>query len=548
MRGLMMDVPLLVSSLIEHAGTVHHDQEVVSRTVEGPIRRTSWAEVRARAKRLASALGTRLGLGPFDRVATLAWNTHRHLELYYAVSGSGRVCHPLNPRLAPDQLAYILNHAADRALFVDVNLLPLVEPLLGRLETAPAVVVMTDRAHMPDTGIPGLLCYEDLLAVGTAEGYDWPELDERDAAGLCYSSGTTGDPKGVLYSHRSTVLHAMAVSLPDAFDLGVGRVVLPVVPMFHVMAWGVPYAAALTGTKLVLPGPKLDGDSLFELMGQERVELALGVPTVWHGLLATMRREGRVPKGLKRTLVGGSAPPLAMVEAFEREFGIEMRQGWGMTETSPVGSINAPRPSERRLPEAERLQLKLRQGVPLFGVQVEIVGDDGRPLPHDGATSGRLLIRGPWVCSAYYRRDGSDVRDGWLDTGDIATLDADGRVHIVDRAKDLIKSGGEWISSIAVESAAASCPGIAMAAVIAVPDERWGERPFLIAVPAAGAEPSREQILAFLRERLPAWQVPDEVAFVAALPIGATGKVLKARLREEYRQKRVAGASPAIAR
>jgi fatty-acyl-CoA synthase len=538
MRGLMMSTPLLVSALIEHAGTVHHDQEVVSRSVEGPIHRSTWAQVRARSKRLAWALDARLGLAPFDRVATLAWNGYRHLELYYAVSGAGRVCHVLNPRLAPDQLVYIVNHAADRALFVDANLLPVVEPLLGRLETLRAVVVMTDRAHMPESRIPGLLCYEELLAACPAEDHAWPELDENDAAALCYSSGTTGEPKGVLYSHRSTVLHALAVGLPDAFDLGVGRAVLPVVPMFHVMAWGIPYTAAITGAKLVLPGPRLDGDSLFQLMDEEGVEFAAGVPTIWHGLLATMRREGRAPRGLRRTLIGGSAPPPAMVEAFEREFGVEVRQGWGMTETSPVGSINVLKPAQRRLPEAERLRRKTFQGTPPFGVRLEIVDEAGQPLPHDGRTSGRLLAQGFWVCRGYYRQEGDAVRDGWLDTGDIATLDADHCMHIVDRAKDLIKSGGEWISSITVENAAVSHPGIAMAAVIAIPDERWGERPLLIAVPAAGATPDRDGLLAWLRELLPSWQVPDDIVLVDALPIGATGKVLKARLRAQYRDHR----------
>ncbi|MEK0082074.1 long-chain fatty acid--CoA ligase [Benzoatithermus flavus] len=544
MRGLMMEVPLLVSSLIEHGGTVHHDQEVVSRSVEGPIHRATWAQIRERSKRLARALGAILGLEPFDRVATLAWNGFRHLELYYGISGSGRVCHVLNPRLAPDQLVHIVDHAADRALFVDLDLLPIVEPLLGRLETVRSVVVMTDRTHMPETKLSGVHCYEELITACPADDYRWPELDENDAAGLCYTSGTTGEPKGVLYSHRSTVLHAMTIGLSDYFDLGAGRAVLPAVPMFHVMAWGIPHAAALTGAKLVLPGPRLDGDSLFALVEQEQIEFACGVPTVWHGLLTTMRHHGRAPVGLRRVLVGGSAPPLSMVEAFEREFGVEVRQGWGMTETSPVGCVNTPKPALRDLSEAERLRRKTWQGMPIFGVRLEVVDEEGRPVPHDGITNGRLLAQGPWVCSGYYRRENRAVRDGWLDTGDIATMDADGCVHIVDRAKDLIKSGGEWISSIAsiaVENVAASCPGIAMAAVIAVPDERWGERPLLIAVPATGVVPDRDRVLVFLGECLPKWQVPDDVVFVDALPIGGTGKVLKARLRAQYRDHRRSG-------
>ena len=534
MRGLMMQMPLLISSLLQHAGTVHHDQEVVSRAADGTLTRSSYREVLERSGRLAHALD-RLGLAPFDRVATLAWNSARHLELYFAVPGSGRICHVVNPRLAPDQLAYVLNHAADRALFVDPDLLPLVEAVAPRLAAVPTVVVLADRAGLPEApNLPHVRCYEDLLAACPAS-YPWPALDENDAAALCYSSGTTGAPKGVLYSHRSTVLHAMAVGLPDAFDLGVEKAVLPVVPMFHVMAWGIPYAAALTGAKLVLPGPRLDGDSLFELMEEERVDLAAGVPTVWHGLLAAMRRRGRAPHGLKRTLIGGAAPSLAMIEAFERDFGVEVRQGWGMTETSPVGSLNVLRPKMRDRPEAERLAHKTHQGYAPFGVCLEIVDEEGRPLPHDGEAPGRLMVRGPWVCSGYYRQEAEGPENGWLDTGDIATMDGDGCVHLVDRAKDLIKSGGEWISSIALENLAVGYPGIAMAAVIAVPDEHWGERPLLIAVPAAGAAPDHIGVLAYLRERLPSWQVPDDVVFADALPIGATGKVLKARLREEYR-------------
>jgi fatty-acyl-CoA synthase len=536
MQGMMMQVPLLVSSIVEHAGAVHHDQEVVSRTEAGSIHRTTYGAVRRRSLRLARALDA-LGLAPFDRVATLAWNGWRHLELYFGVSGAGRVCHPVSPRLPPEHLYYILDHAADRALFVDPDLVPLVEPLLPRLPALRAVVVLAEPGHTALSRLPGALSYEALLAAASA-GDTWPELDEHAAAGLCYSSGTTGEPKGVLYSHRATVLHAMTLALPDAGDLAVGRSVLPVVPMFHVMAWGIPHAATLAGARLVLPGPRLDGDSLFQLMDAEAVELAAGVPTIWHGLLAAMRRHGRAPRGLRRTLVGGAAPPPSMIAAFEREFGVELRQGWGMTETGPLASVNLVKPALRSTPEEARLRHKAKQGAPPFGVRLEIVDEDGRPLPHDGAARGRLLARGPWVCAGYYRRDDRPVRDGWLDTGDIATMDGDGCIEIVDRAKDLIKSGGEWISSIAVENAALGHPDIAAAAAIAMPDERWGERPLLIAVPAAGAPPDRNTFLAWLAERLPRWQVPDDVVFVAALPLGATGKVLKARLREEYRRHR----------
>jgi len=537
LRGLMMDTPLLISAIIAHADIAHGDQHVVTRLPDDGIARASYRDVHRRARQLAGALdGLRLAEG--DRVGSIAWNTQRHLELYFGVSGSGRVMHVINPRLPPEQLAFIINHAGDRALFIDPDFAAPVIALLPKLPSVESVVVMAERSQMPQSCPASFLCYEELIAACSPD-FAWPTLDENAAAGLCYTSGTTANPKGVLYSHRSTVLHAMMMAQAGIGRLAENEIVLPVVPMFHVMAWGFPYACPMTGAGMVMPGRALDGDSLFALMDAENVTMAAGVPTIWAMLLATMRRHGRAPGALSRTLVGGAALPVAMIKAFE-EFGVEVCQGWGMTETSPVGSLSTLKPAMRDWPRERRLAQKARQGRPVFGVELEIVGEDGRALAHDGAHHGALRIRGPWVCSAYFSADGgAGAADpahaaGWFDTGDIATIDEHGYIGITDRSKDLIKSGGEWISSIQLENLAIAHPDIAQAAAIAVADEKWGERPLLVAVAAEGRRPDKRSILDHLSAGLARWQLPDDIVFVDALPIGATGKVLKAKLRERF--------------
>ena len=540
MRGLMMDSPLLISSILDHAARVFADQSVVTRTVEGPIHSYSYADLHRRARQLANALSA-LGIDHGDRVATIAWNTHRHLEIYYAVSGMGAVCHTLNPRLHPTQCGYIVNHAEDRVLFVDLTFLPLVEAVIEQLPTIEAVVVMTDHAHMPETRLANALCYEDLVN-GHSDDFEWPVFDENTASSLCYTSGTTGHPKGVLYSHRSTVLHSYAISLPDVMCLAESEAALPVVPMFHVNAWGTPYAAPLTGTKLVMPGPGLDGASLTELMNGEGVTMTAGVPTVWLGLLNHWKETGTSVPTLRRLVVGGSAAPTSMIEAFESQYGIEVRHAWGMTEMSPLGTLNVLKSSMADRSAEERSAIKSKQGRPIFGVDMKIVDELNKPLPHDGQAFGQLKVRGPWVCSGYYKLEHSDAHDadGWFSTGDVATLDADCYMSITDRTKDLIKSGGEWISSIELENLAMSHPQVAQAAVIGIADRKWGERPLLIVVPTA-EPPDKAAVLEFFEGKVAKWMIPDDVVIAESLPLGATGKVLKSKLREDYAKTRPAG-------
>ena len=534
MRGLMMDRPLLISSLLEHAERVHPDREIVSRAVEGGVHRSSWGRIAERSRRLAGALAT-LGVRPGERIGTIAWNGYRHLEIYYAVSGMGAVCHTLNPRLHSSQMSYIVNHAEDRFLFVDLTFVPLLEALIGELESVEGVIVMCDRDHLPDTNLPRTLCYEDLIE-GCTERFDWPELDEHTASSLCYTSGTTGHPKGVLYSNRSTVLHSFAIALPNAVGLGESSCVLPVVPMFHVNAWGVPYAGAMTGAKLVMPGPALDGASLTELLLDEEVTLMSGVPTVWLGLLAHWREHGTRVPALRQVVIGGAAAPLSMIRAFEEDYDVRVIHAWGMTETSPVGTVNQSRPAMQSWPSEERWAHLRKQGRPLYGVETRIVDEDGCALPHDGEAFGELEVKGPWVCSGYFRSETSEAhtQDGWFRTGDVSTLDPDGTMQITDRKKDLIKSGGEWISSIELENIAMGHPDVAQAAVIGVPDEKWGERPLLVVVPSAGSELSGQDVLAAFAGKVADWWIPDEVVVRDSLPIGATGKVQKLRLREIY--------------
>lgn len=535
MRGRMMETPLLISSLIEHAGRVHDGQRIVTRTVEGPIHQSTWGEIRTRSKKLASRLVDG-GIGTGDRIATLGWNTHRHLEVYYGVSGMGAVCHTLNPRLHPTQLVYIMNHAEDRILFVDLTFVPLAEAVADALESVERYVILTDDEHMPETKLCGAVSYEAFIAEGDAD-FEWPELEERDAAALCYTSGTTGHPKGALYSHRSTVLHALGVALPDVFELSQSVTCLPIVPMFHACAWGLPYAAAATGAGLVMPGPKMDPESLTELLDGEKVDFCAGVPSVFHALAQHWRKTGSSPASLRMVLLGGAAPPKSLIESLEGEFGIEFRHGWGMTETSPLGSVNTLTPAHREQSVGERAAFQTKQGRPPYGVELRIVDRDGNPQPHDGASIGELQARGPWVVDGYFKSDEEKLTaDGWFPTGDVATIDDEYYVQITDRTKDLIKSGGEWISSIDVENAAMGHPGIDVAAVIGVPDAKWGERPLLIAVPASDPPPNKSEVLDYLSGGLAKWQLPDDVVFVDSLPMGGTGKVQKTKLREEFGQ------------
>ena len=536
MDGLMMDRPLMIASLIEHASRYHGDSEIWTRTVEGPITRVGYAEAAARARRMAGALG-RLGIAKGDRVATLAWNTARHLELYYAISGIGAVCHTINPRLFREQIVFIVNHARDRVLFVDLNLVPLVEALAPQLPGLEAVVVMTDEAHMPETALPNALCYETLLAAEDG-AFAWPEFDERTASSLCYTSGTTGNPKGALYTHRSTVLHTLMIAAADVLGFTSDDVVCPIVPMFHVNAWGIPYAAPLCGATLAMPGAALDGANLCELFEAAGVTCAVGVPTVWLGLLKHLEQVGRKPETLRRLVIGGSAPPRAMIEAFEDKWGIETIQGWGMTEMSPVGTFGRLKRKHRDLAGPARIDLKAKQGRVIYGTEARVVGPDGQDAPLDGVAQGDLLVRGHAVISGYYADEAATAAafdgDGWFRTGDVGTLDADGYLRITDRTKDVIKSGGEWISSIDVENAAMGHPDVAEAAVIGLPHPKWSERPLLVVVPKAGTSPTKTAILDYLSTRMARWWLPDDVVFRAELPHTATGKLLKTKLREEF--------------
>ena len=536
--GLMMDRPLMVISLMQFAAAYHCDCAVITRSIEGPVHRTTYAETYRRTQKLAHALAA-LGVKPGDRVGTLAWNTWRHLELYYAIAGIGAVCHTVNPRLSPDQMAYVVGHAEDRFIFLDSTFAGCVPLLKDKARCVEEFVVLTDAANGADLALSeGLLVYEDLLAPHP-DCYDWPELDENVAASLCYTSGTTGKPKGVLYSHRALVLHSY--SLVAEFKFGPEKISLPVVPMFHVNAWGIPHAAPIAGAPLVFPGLALDGQSLFDLMDDEGVTCSQGVPTVLMGLIAHMRKIGRKPKNLESVVIGGAAAPESMVVAFEDEFGIEVNQGWGMTETTPLGVFNTLRPKHRVLPKEQQLKQKLKQGHAVYGVDLRIVDSDGRVLPNDGQSSGQLQVRGPWVVASYFKEAESPLTvDGWFDTGDIGNLDEDGYLQITDRAKDVIKSGGEWISSVDLENEAMSHPAIAHAAVIGVPHPKWQERPLLICVPAErGQAPTLAEVNAFLADRVPKFWLLEAMEIVESLPLGATGKVLKNVLREQFKDYRL---------
>lgn len=535
----MQDWPLLVWKLIDHAALNHGGREIVTQTVEGPLHRTSWREVHGRAKRVAQAL-ERLGVRRGDRVATLAWNTHRHIECWYGISGMGAVAHTINPRLFQDQIVYIANHAEDQLLFFDLSFVKLVEELAPRLETVKQFIVMTDRAHMPADSKLALLCYEDLLAAEDGD-YAWAQLPETAPAGLCYTSGTTGNPKGVLYSHRSNVLHSFGALAVDTLGLSSRTAVLPVVPMYHANAWGVPYAAAAAGAKLVLGGPHFDAETLHRLIIDEGVTLTAAVPTVWLGVLQYLEATGKKLGSLQRVVIGGAAAPRSMIDSFERKYDVTVAHAWGMTEMSPLGTVGSLCAAGAELPWEQQLDLKAKQGRAIFGVEMTIKDDQGRELPHDGKSFGHLMVRGPWVVERYFRGDGGEVLDpdGWFDTGDVATIDERGYMQITDRSKDVIKSGGEWISSIELENEAVGCPGVAEAAVIGIAHPKWDERPLLIVVRKDGATVTKEQILDHLRSRVAKWWMPDDVVFVDSLPHTATGKLQKNALREQFKDCRL---------
>ena len=531
--GLMMEQPLLLSDVIEHAAAQYGDVEVVSRETHGTLFRYTYADCAKRARKLAHALG-RLGLSAGSAVGSIAWNNHRHLEAYYAVSGSGMVMHTVNPRLHPQQLIYVVNHAEDQVMLFDATFAPLIKGIAAHCPKVKAWVCLADAAHTPAIeGVANVLSYEDLIAPHS-EHFEWPQFDERSGAALCYTSGTTGNPKGALYSHRAIVLNALVGCTPGVLSLSARETILPVVPMFHINAWCIPYAAPMVGAKLVLPGPKLDGASLHELMESERVTVSAGVPTIWLALLQHVEANKLKFTTMRRTAVGGSAMPQSLIAKFADEYGVEVRHGWGMTETTAVATMSALTSKHDALKPADQHAVIAKQGKAVFGVRIKVIDENGADLPRDGQAQGELMVRGQWIVSGYFKGAESPLRDGWFPTGDVATIDADGVMQIRDRAKDVIKTGGEWISSIDLENAAMAHPAVAMAAVIGVKHPKWDERPLLFIVRKPGAALEKEEILGFLTERVAKWWVPDDVVFLDSLPVGGTGKVQKADLRKQY--------------
>lgn len=534
MLGLMQKDAVNLISILAHAGRWHGEQEVVSFTVEGHVHRQTYADTLDRTTRLASSLES-YGIVPGDRVGTLGWNTYRHLEAWYAISGQGAICHTINPRLFPDQITYIVNHAQDRLLFVDLMFVDLVAGLLPELPSVEAVIIMTDREHMPDTSAIGVSvhCYEEFLLQGESK-FDWPVLDDNACSSLCYTSGTTGEPKGVLYSHRGNLLHAYAQCGADVMDISCKDSILMVVPMFHANSWGLAYSAPMTGAKIVLPGPHMDGASIYKLIADEKVTKAAAVPTVWNMLIAYLNGSGLALESLQEVIIGGAAVPRSMIEEFDDKYDVDVIQAWGMTEMTPLGTLNRPKPITEGLSTEENLDIRCKQGRVPFGVDMKIVDDDGIVLPHDGKTFGRLLVKGPWTVERYYKSEESALEDGWFDTGDIATIDEHGYMQITDRSKDVIKSGGEWISSVEIENIAMGLPGIEIAACIGATHPKWDERPILLAKTTEPQTPSEAEILKHLGKSIAKWQLPDAIVYVDDIPLTATGKIDKKPLRARY--------------
>jgi len=533
MLGLMQDYPLLAHTILDHGAQNHGEREMVSRSVEGPIRRTTLADIRTRALKVAKAL-EREGVKPGDRIATMAWNTDRHIEVWYGIMGGGAICHTLNPRLFCEQLDYIINHAEDDIVFVDLTFVPILEALKDKLRTVRKYIVMTDAQHMPATTLPNAVAYEDWIGEVDAD-YQWKTFDENTAAGLCYTSGTTGNPKGVLYSHRSNVLHGMMCNQPDIFGLRSEDAILTIVPMFHANAWALAFAAPAAGAKLVMPGAGMDGPSIYELLETEKVTATAAVPTVWLGLLQFLEQSGKKLPYLNRVVVGGAACPPMMIRKFEVDYGVEVIHGWGMTEMSPIGTTGKMKDATSGFDREAQLKLKEKQGRTPYLVEMKTVDDEGRELPRDGKSSGHLLVKGPCVSSGYFKLDEPVLTaDGWFDTGDIATIDPLGYMQITDRDKDVIKSGGEWISSIEIENVAVGCPGVAEAAVIGLPHPKWSERPLLIITRKTGSDVTAEAILDFLEGKIAKWWMPDQVVFVEQIPHTATGKIQKMELRKQF--------------
>ncbi|MGB5094123.1 MAG: 3-(methylthio)propionyl-CoA ligase [Parvibaculum sp.] len=534
MLGLMQDWPLLVSTILDHAARNHGHREVVSRSIEGPIVRTTYNDIHLRARKVSQAL-SRLGLKQGDVAATMAWNSARHMEVWYGIMGLGAICHTLNPRLFAEQLDYIINHAEDKVMFLDTTFVPIVEALQSRIPQVRAFIILTDAAHMPKTSLPNALCYEDIVAAEDGD-YRWAKLDENTAAALCYTSGTTGNPKGVLYSHRSNVIHSLAANTGDALGMRAIDTMLPVVPMFHANAWGITFAAPTVGAKIVMPGARMDGESIYELLDTEKVTCTAAVPTVWLMLLQHLEKTGKQLPYLNRVVIGGSAAPRSMVEVFERNYGVEVFHAWGMTEMSPMGTLGSLKYGMEDYDEKQRIDVKCKQGRAIYTVEMKITDDNGKELPWDGKAFGHLMVRGPAIAKAYLKREGGEILDdeGWFDTGDVATIDPDGYMQITDRAKDVIKSGGEWISSIEIENLAVGHPQVAEAAVIGVVHPKWDERPLLIIVAKEGQKPTREDILSYMEGKVAKWWMPDDVVFVDEIPHTATGKIQKLALRQQF--------------
>ncbi|MEN3974253.1 3-(methylthio)propionyl-CoA ligase [Emcibacter sp. SYSU 3D8] len=535
MFGQMQDVPLLVSSLIEYAEKFHAEQEIVTRTLQGPIHRYTYADAGRRSRQLAKAL-VALGVEEGDRIGTLAWNTYRHLEAWYGITGMGAVTHTLNPRLFAEQLSYIIHHAENRFIVLDPTFTGMIEGILDQIPTVEGFIILADRADMPETSLPNVICYEDLLAAQD-DGYQWPQLDERAAAAMCYTSGTTGNPKGVVYSNRSCVLHAMAAALPDVMGCSSRTTIMPVVPLFHANGWGIAHFAPMTGAKIVMPGKEMDGASIYQLLNDEKVSLTAAVPTVWLMLLRHLQEHDLDLPYLDRVVIGGSAAPRSMIETFETKYGVSVNHLWGMTEINPIGSVGAPKAAMDGMDYQDQLDLKMKQGRAMWGVDLKITDDEGNRQPWNGEAAGHLMVRGPWVVSEYYKGEGGVILDdeGFFDTGDIANIDRYGYVQLTDRAKDVIKSGGEWISSIDIENTAVGHPGIAEAAVIGIHHPKWDERPLLVCVRAADSGVGKQDMLDFMAGKIAKWWMPDDVVFVEELPHTATGKLLKIKLREQFK-------------